>query len=71
MRMELLKVVVVLLVAGSGDSRPQKSGRCLIDKLHANDISRGEMRREGNDRSRACNYSITLIILCHKGRPIV
>ena len=29
MRMKLLKIVVVLLLSGSGDARPQKTGRYI------------------------------------------
>lgn len=40
MRMQILKIVVVLLAAGSGDTRPQKSGRCFAKKKKNSLISR-------------------------------
>lgn len=45
MRMQMLKIVVVLLIAGSGDARPQKSGR-----FHQRNHTRREYIFEGGLR---------------------
>jgi hypothetical protein len=40
MQMQILKIAVVLLIAGSSDARPQASGRFLKRRIASDDVSR-------------------------------